>query len=1421
MTKSRTLRRAGAVVLSLAMAVSPLFIAPNSLAASNPKLSKTSVSVYVGKKKTIKIKLTKAQKKQLKSVSVKMTSAQKKKAKVTASKKTLKVTITGKKKGTVKNAKVVLKFKKKVNKKKTWTLKIKKITIKKKATPTAEPTAVPEDGIVAELTNPINSDYTDVVLQSTTAIIKVTALQGGKPLANTTVVFSGSDDNDGIAFTNDEYEIKGNTTVQTDANGNATFVIGNKKAVKANEAGAWGSFKYEAAVASTGKKVAGTVRFAQFYIDGIDNINDNGSTTDDYADLVPGTNAVGKGYDDALESETMSLDGTTTDYVGSQQASKKTAAGEHKVGFSGGQPMIFAAGVGDDESDAKKATQEINFTSSEYHVYTGNATADTTHVEKIKQDVSGLVQAYVHFDNVSISNHTNFVVETWTDYDNAVANTGAPIDQTVYNGATLKNSSFDYQIPISKGVANSSWAIKTYIQSEGQVDTAKNKGYTLKDITYTFKNKNAKAGVDEALKGTAITWKAVETRFTAEQELTLANVSKDSPFKTNTSALGLETDNAAFATSFTAFANKFAAPSVTKVTYKVPTFPQTGMAIVTTYDKNNQVVGYFAVPTINNGANQNVLDFDITSWTVLGDAAAHNAAEPYKISADEANTDKVGTVSQPSAGVVEVDSDVQGRTTLEGEITGLDIDGLDASTRFVYASVEWNPVEKGDEAVAENDAFLAIVGQSVEVNAQLVDVNGNKVKTDGVPVTFKSAGGDIGNSGSKVKNTNVVDSKASVIEKSAETDKDGKAKLILKSNDITDAVGITATSGDTKYDLVLEIGGQSVAKADLYWLEVNLAFTDEPSGTTYETGTADHNVNVPQTAIDIVSGETWEYGVYATADADMTYGALAGKGSKVAVSDVAIKMEKGVKFDGTLTPVSNGVVTVTATKTGTFQIDSSIDKTSLKDAKFKVDGTDYTFVGTGDPSNNRSLVVNSDVKENGRVAEFVDVAPEETVVADSSKVYRYIKVSDKNGNAVPGATVYATVTDVTNKGTTDPFDPVLGKVLDNGTFTPGSGAKETTTSSAYYGMVEGTTDENGVAAIEITKPAGKASSTITAKVEGIDGGVYTASLNWETSPVGSFAVNAEKKDGKYQVVYTEDTANGIITIPFTEAIYANSVDKSQWGVTYDADGALGSVDPKKYTVKEATVAEGTLTLTLDGKVDSGEGEFTVTYGEKAFGGVKYAFTSRKGNILQDGGYIEFTKDAGTTAPNVTALNSLGSYTGATLPADKPTALSDANDSMGAVDTAFDALDGTTGKWTAYTAAVATAEDDIAIAKEVFGATDDNIAAQTNYGAYAADIATNFDKFVCAIDSIADLDVANATSESDAKAGLATTCSGKNAKGVAVTEITIAAANWITAATYDGAAGGTFTYTNGTLSKTGGYTFQTGVEATQDIVVAGP
>ena len=38
---------------------------------------------------------------------------------------------------------------------------------------------------------------------------------------------------------------------------------------------------------------------------------------------------------------------------------------------------------------------------------------------------------------------------------------------------------------------------------------------------------------------------------------------------------------------------------VAKVTYRVPVFPYTGNAVVTTYDKNGSVIAYFAWPTEN------------------------------------------------------------------------------------------------------------------------------------------------------------------------------------------------------------------------------------------------------------------------------------------------------------------------------------------------------------------------------------------------------------------------------------------------------------------------------------------------------------------------------------------------------------------------------------------------------------------------------------------------------------------------------------------------------------------------------------------------------------------------------------------------------------------------------------------------------
>ena len=133
-SQSRTLRKAGAVALSLALAMSTLAITPAS-AAKKVKLAKTKITVNVGKTKKVKIKNVK--KTQVKKLTVKSS----KKAVATAKKAgKVAIKVTGKKKG---SAKVTanLKLKTKVAGKKAYKLTLK-VTVKKAATP-VEPTVAP------------------------------------------------------------------------------------------------------------------------------------------------------------------------------------------------------------------------------------------------------------------------------------------------------------------------------------------------------------------------------------------------------------------------------------------------------------------------------------------------------------------------------------------------------------------------------------------------------------------------------------------------------------------------------------------------------------------------------------------------------------------------------------------------------------------------------------------------------------------------------------------------------------------------------------------------------------------------------------------------------------------------------------------------------------------------------------------------------------------------------------------------------------------------------------------------------------------------------------------------------------------------------------------------------------------------------
>ena len=126
MTKSRTLRKAGAVALSLAMALSIAGTIPASAAAKKVKLSSSKGTITVGKTKKVTIKNT--TKANIKKVTFKFSNTKKR---VSATRSGLTLKFKGKKAGTVTiTSKITLK--KAVAKKKTYSLKYK-ATVKKAA----------------------------------------------------------------------------------------------------------------------------------------------------------------------------------------------------------------------------------------------------------------------------------------------------------------------------------------------------------------------------------------------------------------------------------------------------------------------------------------------------------------------------------------------------------------------------------------------------------------------------------------------------------------------------------------------------------------------------------------------------------------------------------------------------------------------------------------------------------------------------------------------------------------------------------------------------------------------------------------------------------------------------------------------------------------------------------------------------------------------------------------------------------------------------------------------------------------------------------------------------------------------------------------------------------------------------------------
>ena len=783
-----------------------------------------------------------------------------------------------------------------------------------------------KDGLTAVLTNQLSAtDYPDTVLVSDPAIINVTYTKGGKPVTGQTLVISKNGEALGTGKKED-YNFE-NVSATTNASGVATFVVKNteKKDVKMSDVGEVASVNYKIQLADTTAEtgtnaVTGTVNFASVSVKDVD-------VKADTKTLAPGTNfpdttpAIKKRF----YYTNTNQDTKYSEYVLSQQVS---AAGteEHSVTFNGGYPVITLPGTATDATTTK-GSQEINYTSGAYKTYATNK-----QTFKLDKEPKKLSYATLNFKDVSISKYTALEIYAY-DNENFAAKdmTDEAFDTKVYDGE-MTEGKFGYQIPIHKANENAAgvWIV-VKIVSKGQVQDGKNNGYTATNIDFVYKNPQGTKGKEELYKNGQVTWKQVDTPYTADQKVTSIAAINDVSFYNGKTTETFDTDKYNYSV-------------------KLPVFPYTGDAVITKTDKNGKVVGYYAVATVNNGRNQNVIE---------------DGATAYQISADEVK-ETTGTITQKD-NVLTVNAEKAGRMTLEGVVTINGKEIAEADLAHVYTSVQWNPVPKAS-AAAKN--YVALLGQKIEVIGQLVDKNGNAVSTSGEKVEF-SAGTTTLTSNTTL--TNKPYGKASVVSFKDTTDTQGQAKVTLKASDITTVQNVTAKAQSSRYDVVLKIvKDETVETADLYWVDADLAFQDKVNKTdgkdpvTVATDTVHNDVKTGTTAdTNPEVGTSWFYGVLTegTFFNGTTTAAIDIKGIDAAIS-------KSVESVGSMESLGEGVAKVTSTKAGPMNLVSKIDATTGT-SKATVTKDGFTFAGTGAPSINKKLTINVTWKPQGVTASYI------------------------------------------------------------------------------------------------------------------------------------------------------------------------------------------------------------------------------------------------------------------------------------------------------------------------------------------------------------------------------------------------------------------------------------------------------------------
>ena len=982
------------------------------------------------------------------------------------------------------------------------------------------------------------SEYENTVLVNDQAIVTANLKDAkGNPIANKTVVLSSSvyaHSNDvGVMASDYDYKIKGNDVVTTDANGNASFVVGldNTSGIKVTDTKHIATVNFTASVVGDASLATkGYVRFAAISVNNLKNLNGDSNTVYKDKTLLAGTNAQTANGGSKNGSETThDINGTSTTYIYSQQVSSEDGKVDNKVYFSASPKIVLTGTNIKTDSESTYFNQKEELVSDAYHTY-----AKDPKKLVVKEDMSQLLYATVNVDKLELSPYTYMDVEFFTDeactesFDSG--NSDKKIGDDAGDGIATEQEEFGIQIPKTADISGKYVkGIKFTLRSAGQVETDKNSGYKISGISGVYKSAEttAEAGGSSDLTSAKITWKAIKPLMSDSKELPAGDAS-------------------------TVLAGNYNAAS--KYTYQVPVFPYTGDAVITEKDATGKLVAYWLAPTKNKHDGTEYVNENIINTS---------GKKAYKATTEEVSNYLTTGVSQ-NGNIVTVESTKAGSTTLMGTLSiedgALASNITNDATTTIYTSVQWNPIPNNVDTVDDGTyPFFAIAGQNITVKAQLTDMNGNKVSKAGIPIDFYENG--------------VAITGATTISKTS-TDTNGVATIVLNRATAGDLKKLTATcSSDNDYNVTMTVGKDTKVignkgKAELHWVDANLKFeaaVDEPAVTNPTSGANTTNNDTVNVSVkDPVLGTPWEYAVKTVAG---TLGTTKTDITKFQGKEVEIQgLKVNTTFDednkGTYKVIGNGVVSAESGIKSKDTITNKLNESCVNgDVTFKIVDADkktheFVCVGEGTPNLSAKLNLGVDWQISGYKAEVITplgtTIKADSITTNQTQTTLYVKITDELGKNVAAGT------------------PITYNV---------SSVKGNSASKEMVPDTQNTTDANGVVAIAFDNAYTGAStydatsSVVTVKIDNTDV-VVSKTINWDTtSTLPVFGVVKAQKSGEKE-----------LTVTFNNNISAVSVNPNEFVIT----GEDSKGNKAEYSVTKAVASGKSVVLTLSEALGDGQ-----------------------------------------------------------------------------------------------------------------------------------------------------------------------------------------------------------------------------------------